>query len=104
MKCLECRGACCETFTTEIKMYPPSRDATKWLELHAVKVDGEKLTFDCKCVALTSTGRCSIWADRPLVCELYIAGSRECIETVKARRSKADYEMIRDEDDPPYAE
>jgi Fe-S-cluster containining protein len=102
MKCVICRGACCETFTTEIKMFPPMPDATRWLELHAVNIDGEKLTFDAKCVKLTSAGRCAIWDDRPLICELYIAGGPQCLETVKTRRSPQQYQEIREEGDPQW--
>ena len=111
MKCLECRGACCESFTAEITMYPPNNDASRWLELHATKVDPPvddsnreyttpKLTFECRCTKLTSEGLCSIWEDRPLVCELYIAGSQQCLNTVRERRTPEDYQRIRDDEDP----
>ena len=114
MNCRECRGACCESFTAEIQMVPPHRDSQRWLELHATHIElhnridqpftGKKLTFECRCVALTSDGQCSIWETRPMVCELFIAGSKDCLKTVKARRTPEDYQRIRGEDDPPTLE
>lgn len=101
MKCKVCRGACCETFTAEIYMHPPNRDAQTWLELHAtVKDFGPKLTFECRCTKLTSEGSCSIYEDRPIICELFIRGGKECLETVRTRRTAKEYELIRDEGDP----
>lgn len=101
MDCAVCRGACCETFTAEIYMHPPMADAQRWLELHAtVENFGTKLTFECRCTKLTSEGRCGIWDDRPMVCELFIAGGRQCLDTVKARRTPAQYQLIRGADDP----
>ena len=101
MDCAVCRGACCESFTAEIYMHPPNRDAQRWLELHAtVENFGPKLTFECRCTALTSEGRCSIWEQRPMICELFIAGGRQCLDTVRKRRTPAQYQLIRGADDP----
>ncbi len=100
MNCLVCRGACCESFSTELTMQPPSADATRWIQLHAVRVEEDRLTFECRCTKLTSDGLCSIWEDRPMICELYVAGSRECLTTVKERRTVEQYQQIRGEDDP----
>ncbi|MCG3774250.1 MAG: hypothetical protein JW395_1068 [Nitrospira sp.] len=111
MKCEECRGACCESFTTEIAVNPPSADAQRWIRLHSSAVPPkfhkdafavtvaetnawEELTFECRCTKLTPEGRCGIYEDRPLICELFIAGSRRCLETVKQRRTVEDYQRI----------
>jgi Fe-S-cluster containining protein len=82
-------------------MNPPDKDAQRWLELHATVVDyGTKLAFECRCTKLTPEGRCSIYEDRPMVCELYIAGGMSCLNTVRARRTPEQYQLIRGEDDP----
>lgn len=82
-------------------MHPPIADAQRWLELHAtVKNFSPQLTFECRCTMLTVEGRCAIWEDRPLVCELFIAGSKACLDTVRQRRSVEDFQRIREEDDP----
>lgn len=82
-------------------MQPPNRDAQRWLELHAtVENFGPKLTFECRCTKLTSEGRCGIWEDRPMVCELFIAGGKQCVDTVRLRRTPEQYQLIRGEDDP----
>ena len=100
MNCEVCRGACCESFSAEIFMSPQSKDAQRWFDLHSTPADNNKRIFECKCTQLTREGRCAIWDERPMICELFIAGSRECLETVRARRSAKDYDRIRGEDDP----
>ena len=106
MNCKVCKGACCESFSMEVEMRPSNKDGQRWLELHAIKVEEQliinRLTFECRCTKLTSEGRCSIWEDRPMICELYIAGGRQCLETVKARRTPEEYSKIRGEDDPEF--
>lgn len=104
MNCMVCRGACCETFSMEVRMLPFMRDAQNWLEAHAFKIDRTteipRLHFDCRCTKLTNDGLCSIWEDRPMVCELFIAGSKQCLGAVKDRRTSKEYQFIRGEDDP----
>jgi hypothetical protein len=83
----------------------PQRDSNRWLALHSTTIltDYDKLLrleFECRCTQLTSEGRCAIWEDRPMVCELFIAGSQACLDTVKKRRLPEQYEQIREEDDP----
>lgn len=80
-------------------MIPPNADSKRWLELHAT-VDGPKLTFECRCTKLTSEGLCSIYDDRPMICELFIPSSRACLDAVKVRRTPENYQLIRGEDDP----
>lgn len=100
MKCLVCKGACCEIFS--IEFYSPNKDVQNWINLHAILDSNNRHTFECRCTKLTSNGLCSIWEDRPLICELYIAGSKECLDVVKTRRTKEDYQRIRDENDPEF--
>ena len=99
MKCSECRGACCESFQIEIPFSPNDPDSKRWIKLHGVE-HGNKISFEAKCLELTSDGKCGIWEDRPMICELFIAGGPHCLATVKSRRTPADYERIREEGDP----
>lgn len=100
MKCSVCRGACCEEFSLDLVMQPPSKDAQRWIELHAINIKDERLRFECRCTELTLEGDCAIWEDRPMVCELFIAGGPQCLEVVGRRRTTDQYQMIRDNDDP----
>jgi Fe-S-cluster containining protein len=57
--------------------------------LHGTLVAGERLVvveFEARCTALTKEGRCSIYEERPLTCELYPLGGQPCLETIKRRR------------------
>lgn len=86
-------------------MVPVNDDAQRWLSLHASGqtkdlTELQPLTFECRCTQLTSEGRCAIWEDRPIICEVFIAGSRQCLSTVKLRRTPEQYQLIRDKDDP----
>lgn len=104
MNCLECRGACCEEFTTDMAMthgpkyFWPER---QWLSFHATRVEGAKFTFEVRCQKLTPEGRCEIWEDRPIICEVFAAGSKPCLDVVRRRRTPEDYLRIREEGDPP---
>lgn len=102
MKCEECHGACCESFIASIQIFPYSRDAQHWLELHGepVKLLAHQKEYECRCTKLTPEGKCSIWLKRPLVCRYFIAGSLDCLQTVKKRRTSEDYQRIRDTKDP----
>lgn len=99
MNCLVCRGACCESIELDLGFHPPNPDSERWIKLHGVEKNG-KISFEAKCLKLTSNGTCEIWEDRPLVCELYIAGSHQCLETVRERRTPEQYLLIREEEDP----
>ena len=105
MNCKICRGACCEEFSTELAMFPPKPaswdDARYWFTLHATKVEAARFTFECRCTKLTSEGRCSIYEDRPLICELFIPGSIECLETVRRRRTPEEFTLIASSDNEP---
>lgn len=99
MNCLECKGACCETF--EIPAEPgPLDDASRWLALHATPTAGDHLSFECRCTALGADGRCTIYHLRPQVCRTYEPGGVDCLRTVKARRSPEEFQKIRGEEDP----
>lgn len=101
MKCAECRGACCESMSIPaVHILAPTGDARRWVELHATARPGHLLEFEVRCTALTPESRCGIYEHRPLVCKLYEAGGKDCLETVRARRSPEDYQRIRDEGDP----
>jgi Fe-S-cluster containining protein len=100
MNCLECRGACCESFSIPIAdVKPPGPDERSWLELHGTR-EGDSIAFECRCTALTADGRCSIYEGRPLVCVFYAPGGPDCLETVRRRRTPEQYQRIRGADDP----
>lgn len=105
MNCLTCKGACCESFSVELPKLIFG-EARTWVEHHATKIEeGENtsvLSLECRCTKLTKDGLCSIYDDRPLICEFFIAGSKDCLDTVKARRTKEEFLAIREEGDPDY--
>jgi Fe-S-cluster containining protein len=99
MNCKVCRGACCEIFEIgPLELRLKDRDHRYWFELHAV--EQEPLTFECHCRSLTTEGRCGIYDKRPQMCIDFPAGGKHCLETVRKRRSRLDYSLIRDEGDP----
>ena len=59
-------------------------DALKWFELHG-KPHKFGTTLDCRC-SMLKRGKCSIWEDRPKVCEDYPVGSEACWDAIKKRR------------------
>ncbi len=100
MNCQECRGACCESINLDIVFVPLDKDAARWLSLHGTEQEDGQLSFECRCRMLTDQGRCSIWEDRPMTCELFVAGSQKCLDTVRQRRTLADFQRIREDGDP----
>jgi Fe-S-cluster containining protein len=100
MNCLECHGACCETFEIPIGGLPLN-SSTRWLVLHGT-LDRTKtrLSFECRCTALSPEGLCSIYDNRPLPCRVFTAGGRACLETVRKRRTPEEYARIRGPQDP----
>ncbi len=96
MNCDECRGACCETIIIPLSVH---EDTDRWVILHGQRV-GARVALNCKCTALTEGGRCSIYSDRPEICQAYPAGGADCLETVRAFRTPVEYARIRDDCDP----
>jgi len=88
-----------------IHILAPTADARRWVELHAARThatlrEGRLLEFEVRCTKLTAEGRCGIYETRPMVCKTYRAGGPECLATVRARRTAAEYERIREDGDP----
>lgn len=80
---------------------PADDDTGRWLSLRVVGPnDGPRLALRCRCSELTDDGRCGIYDTRPEICKRYEAGGAECLETVRLTRTPAEYERIRDSDDP----
>jgi Fe-S-cluster containining protein len=79
---------------------PPSRDALEWVVLHGTVDEEGYVEFDNPCAALTERGACDIYADRPQVCKDFAPGGKACLDTVRKRRSPAEYELIREKGDP----
>lgn len=101
MNCETCAGACCESFAIPASdLRPPGLDERVWIELHG-KRDGRYLIFETRCTALTPGGRCAIYDDRPNVCRVFEPGGHDCLATVRARRTAAQYAAIRGPADPP---
>ncbi|TXH18551.1 MAG: YkgJ family cysteine cluster protein [Hyphomicrobiaceae bacterium] len=106
MKCLECKGACCETIHIDLRNAPPKTYEIPWLLLHCASAKGgrdgvfDQFEFNCRCTALSLEGICKIHETKPMICELFAAGSRECLETVKKRRTPEQYQLIREDGDP----
>lgn len=113
MNCEACRGACCEEMVLpqrQLEAAMTDADSLRWLELRGtrvayelipgVDVAGAGVRFECRCTELTEAGRCAIYDDRPLACAIFPPGGRACLDVVRRRRTAADYELIRDEEDP----
>lgn len=110
MRCDACRGACCEeVLLPRVMFLAPTDDIRRWFELRGKLVPHELIEgielpeagilLELQCTALED-GRCSIHEDRPDVCRDYAPGGRHCLETVARRRSPADYQLIREDEDP----
>lgn len=94
MNCLVCRGACCESFTIlKADVNIKHGDENSWFLLHAVEEE-EALTFECRCTKLTKEGLCGIYETRPIMCRTFVPGSRDCIDTVKRRRTPEQFLKI----------
>ena len=106
MNCQSCEGACCETFyLRDIDLRVPTADVRHWVRLHAISVENGWIEFPAQCSALDTAGRCSIYEDRPQVCRDYKAGGVHCLEAVRKRRERWQYEGgIAEAGDPPADE
>ena len=105
MRCDVCRGACCESISIGIKY--DTDDLQNFLELRTKPIvqDGEvRRNFECRCRMLTPEGRCAIYHTpaKPKLCTDYQPGSSYCLATVRARRSEAEFEAIREAGDPHW--
>lgn len=78
MDCAVCGGACCEGPIIREPIYPDA-DTRRWLQLRVTPHGG--------CAALSASGRCEIYEDRPHVCKVYPVGGPDCVATIKARRT-----------------
>lgn len=92
--CAVCRGACCEDFQLPGSMRPLSRDARNWLELHGERLADGALRFECRCRALSASGRCTVYDQRPAVCRQFAVGGHLCLATISRRRSSRDAELV----------
>jgi len=59
-------------------------DIQRWIVLHGEDTD-QGVYFECKCKALKN-GKCSIYADRPMVCRNFQVGSPNCLLAIERRR------------------
>lgn len=100
MNCALCRGACCESLTVGLDTTALAADERRWVELHAVGIEGPAVTFAARCTMLTAAGRCAIYDERPDICQDFAVGGAGCLATVRLRRTPAEYQHIREEGDP----
>jgi hypothetical protein len=106
VKCNVCRGACCESLTIPSTVAAPwmsmGEDTGDWIRLHGVHVEARRLTFECRCSALTPEGQCALYetVQRPLTCISYPAGGENCLDAVRRRRTPEQYQQIRHDADP----
>lgn len=101
MNCAICRGACCESLTVGLDLTDLPPDARRWVRLHAVGAKDAQVTFAARCTELSAEGRCQIYAERPQLCVAFEIGGHDCLATVRRLRTPAQYQQIRDADDPP---
>jgi Fe-S-cluster containining protein len=80
--CEICKGACCESIIVKA----PEGDEGRWLTLHGQALGFGRVQLETPCAKLCG-GKCSIWKDRPLLCQAYPVGGDNCRETVKRRRA-----------------
>jgi Fe-S-cluster containining protein len=92
--CEICGGACCEAVTLDITPLAQSSDFMRFLEFRSVpqvrEVDGKlnvnMRMFEAKCLMLKDR-RCSVYDQRPKMCQIFEPGSQNCRTTVLARRT-----------------
>ena len=80
--CDLCRGACCESWLVPVDGEGPAKE---WLLARGRQIKPRTVEVETVCPQLRD-GRCSIYATRPKVCELYRVGGPVCRETVRRRR------------------
>jgi len=102
MKCVTCRGACCEEITIEINAsneFPKAM--AEWLEARGVATSKPNtFSVPSRCPQLTDAGLCGCHDEKPLVCAMMAVGGEECLDAVRRRRTPEQYAEIRDEGDP----
>ncbi len=80
--CSLCRGACC----VAIVMPLASPTHGVWLSYHGERISETHVELPCACKKLVD-GKCSIYSQRPGVCEKYPVGGSSCRTTVRRRRA-----------------
>lgn len=111
MNCIECGGACCEEM--ELDVQPTDVFALEWLQARSAAELGRRpgvpqgappavrLRFEARCPLLTCDGLCSVHeSGKPAECSAAEAGQAWCLDVVRRRRTRAQYELIRGTMDP----
>ena len=90
--CEKCGGACCEAICIDTLPLALSSDFQRFLEFRTTpqirEMDGKtKLMrlFEVPCKMLIA-GRCEVYSQRPMVCQVFKPGGTDCITTVISRR------------------
>ena len=97
VKCLECRGACCESLVLRAE----NGEQGAWLRVFAARpLPDAEVEFEVRCSRLAACGRCGIYDERPAICRDFAPGGAACLDVVRRRRTPEQYQLIRDEADP----
>jgi hypothetical protein len=109
MKCLECRGACCEVINvkdvTPIDEFPAA--TSQWLKARSIgQAEDGAWILESRCKELSHEGLCRLHDtdEKPIACCVAPAGGHDCLEAVSIRRTRAEYERIREDHDPEVEE
>jgi hypothetical protein len=102
MKCVVCRGACCEEMVITSAQVGADfpQVIVQFLEARGTYAGGNCYAIKARCPKLNRKGLCSIHDDKPLACALDPVGGAACLDAVLRRRTPEQYQLIRDEDDP----
>lgn len=87
--CKECRGACCELITFS---YKADETLDQYFQVRAKKTD-LGYSFESICPKLKD-GKCSIYENRPHICDVYKVGCDACKNAIKLRRSPKQQKKI----------
>lgn len=91
--CELCQGACCETWALSPREWGWPEGTCRWLEFHG-KPTSIGVEFGNPCKHLCN-GKCSIYNDRPDVCQVFEVGSKACEHCVRTRRPEQAEEILR---------
>jgi Fe-S-cluster containining protein len=87
LSCIPCKSECCRSITIELDTPVGKKDydEARWFVLHkdvTVYIDTDNkwnVEFRTPCLALLPDNRCSIYAVRPAICELYPKLDEACV-------------------------
>ena len=91
--CALCRGACCESFALNPQAWGWPAHVCQWLEFHGEPSPlGVEFPLPCKKLV---DGRCSVYADRPAMCDQFAVGCDACKVCITRRRTEQVAEILK---------